>query len=1176
MPRTAGEMPFLDHLEELRTRILRSLLAITVCFGVGLWLVDRFKLINELKRPIAPFLPNGQLTVLSPTEPLMIVFKLGFILGLVLASPIILWQLWAFLSPALYEREKKTLVPALFVGLGLFLGGSGLAFVFVVPQALRVLLSFQRGSFATMITFDAYFSFVMQLVLALGLSFELPLLMIILAALGIIATPMLNRIRPYAIVASFALGAVLSPGTDVLSMFMLTIPLLLLYEIGVAGVWVVQRRRLKAARAGAAGAVVLLLCCLATPAGAQRPVPRPVSRATPSRPGQPPLPSDTGRARAARRLDSASARRLGLPSAPRLQFEGADSIVVQLLDLEGYAVTRYRADTANVQALDHTVDLRGNAMTDRSGSILEAASIRYQEGKCTVEAKGEPHLFQGGQVLIGSEARFDTCNDRGVVREALTQFQEGGNWFIRGHLAVDSSRSRLYGGDAELTSCDLPIPHYHFSAKEIKWVSKSVMVARPAILYIRDVPIAWIPFIFQDTKQGRHSGILIPQFGFNDIVRPTRNYNRQVSNIGYYWAPNDYFDAQLQLDWFSNRYLQYGITTQYRILNRFVSGGINYEVQSENGGGTAKSISWRHAQSLNVSTTLNFDVSYSTNSSIIARNTIDPRVSTQQIRSSGTFSKRYPWGNFTVGGNRSQNINNGSGTMTLPSISLTPKSLDFGPNVTWSPNASFNNVTTFKSPLGSLLVPRTAGAIDTIPLTGSTRVSSFQMQTPLRLWSFNWQNSVAVVDNQDKGRHADTFKVPNPDTPDPNDSVSVTQFRNGGFSTTLDWDTSVNLPILFRSTWKFTPSVGITNAAAGQHFAVRNTLTGGQFVHQGKRLQFGVSIAPTFFAFFPGFAGAARFRHSVSPSLTYSYSPAASVPEEFARAIVAPGQPLRRTSPATQTVSLTLNQNLEAKGHQTPGDSTGISARKLRVLNISTTPISYDFERAKVAGQTGWTMQTLGNTLTSDLLPGFNFSFNHDLWDGPVGFKTSKFSPFLSSLNTSFSITGNTLRSIGALFGLASRPADGSLPQAGQVGQPIGGVPLPGQVRRSMILAPSTSLGRGGRPFSARITYSLARIRPLASSAASGLARANLSSIAFTSEFSPTRFWGVTWQTQYNATKGVFESQSIQLTRDLHEWRAAFSFEKAPNGNFSFFFSVFLSDFTDLKFDYNQTTIRPQ
>src|ERR1044072_918739 len=143
MTGSSGEMPFLDHLEELRLRILRSLGAVVVGCGIGLWAVQRFQLVSLLKQPIAPYLTGGELVVSSPTEPVMIVFKLGFLVGLVLASPIILWQLWAFLAPALYEREKRALVPALFVGLLLFLTGAALAYVFVVPQALKVLFSFQ-------------------------------------------------------------------------------------------------------------------------------------------------------------------------------------------------------------------------------------------------------------------------------------------------------------------------------------------------------------------------------------------------------------------------------------------------------------------------------------------------------------------------------------------------------------------------------------------------------------------------------------------------------------------------------------------------------------------------------------------------------------------------------------------------------------------------------------------------------------------------------------------------------------------------------------------------------------------------------------------------------------------------------------------------------------------------
>src|SRR5215212_9762212 len=228
MTGSPGEMPFLDHLEELRWRILRSLAAIVVGFGTGLWLVQQFQLVNLLKQPIAPYLTGagGKLIVTSPTEPVMIVFKLGFIVGLVLASPILLWQLWAFL-----------------------------AYAFVVPQALKVLFSFQTEAIQPFITYDNYFGFVLQVVLALGLSFELPLVIIILAWLDVIGPTELARFRRYAVVAAFAAGAVLSPGTDLVSMVMMTIPLLFLYEVGYAGAVVIARRR---RRAAAIAALVLL------------------------------------------------------------------------------------------------------------------------------------------------------------------------------------------------------------------------------------------------------------------------------------------------------------------------------------------------------------------------------------------------------------------------------------------------------------------------------------------------------------------------------------------------------------------------------------------------------------------------------------------------------------------------------------------------------------------------------------------------------------------------------------------------------------------------------------------------------------------------------------------------------------------------------------------------------
>ncbi len=121
--------------------------------------------------------------------------------------------------------------------------GATAAYLFVVPQALRVLFSFQTEAIQPFITYDAYFGFVLQVVLALGLSFELPLIIVILAWLGVVGPSELNRFRRYAIVAAFAAGAVLSPGTDLISMVMMTLPLLLLYEVGVAGAALVYRRR---------------------------------------------------------------------------------------------------------------------------------------------------------------------------------------------------------------------------------------------------------------------------------------------------------------------------------------------------------------------------------------------------------------------------------------------------------------------------------------------------------------------------------------------------------------------------------------------------------------------------------------------------------------------------------------------------------------------------------------------------------------------------------------------------------------------------------------------------------------------------------------------------------------------------------------------------------------------
>jgi len=1163
----AGEMPFLEHLEELRIRLIRSLVAVAIGVGIGIFVVQQFELVSILKVPIAPYLGNtgGKLAVLSPTAPVMIVLKLSFIVGLVLSSPVVLYQTWAFLSPGLYDREKRTILPALFVGLLLFLTGAFLGYVYLLPEALRVLFSFQADALALVITYDEYFSFVLQVVLAMGLSFELPLIIVILAALGLVTPAGLNRFRRYSIVLSFIAGAVLSPGTDVVSMLLMTFPLLLLYEIGFAGCVLVHRRRLRR-QAASVAVVVLLLAGAAGSLSAQQPGPAPPGSVYAPVPGlsRDSIRRDTTRA-GVLPLDTAKARRLGLPTSPSHSFATPDSMLSSLLAKPGYDAIRFRSDSATLLVEQRRILLHGGAMAERHGSILEADSINYQEATCTMVATGEPHLFDAASVLVGDEIRYDACERRGVVDRALTSFnQAGAVWFLRGNVAQDSSSARIYAAHSEVTSCDLPEPHYHFQAGEVKWISKSFMVARPAVLYVRDVPVLWLPFIFQDTRPGRRSGLLIPQFGINDLVRPDGNYNRQVTNVGYYWAINNYIDLLARLDWFANRYVQYGASVQYRWSNQFLRGAISVDRQRQVEGSSSFNLRWTHQQSFNLSTTLTFDMSYVGNTTVLSQNAIDPLLSTRAITSSLNFTKRYSWGSVALGGNRRQSLTDQGSTTQLPALTVSPKPIDFGNrHFTWSPAFSLTNNLSNGVPLGSpLLVTDSIGRVDTVKLKADARVTQINFDSPVRIGAFTWRNAFRMADMDSTGRATSTVKIADTTTADPTDSIYLTQVLPGGFTTGIDWDTGINLPVLFGSSWKLQPGLGVANSTGGP-FLLRNTRTNGNWVQQGKRFSFTVGASPTFFGFLPGFGPFSRIRHSISPALVYNYSPSANIPRAYAEAITLPGQPPVLRSDPTQTLSLGLNTVFEAKKKPPQGDTTAAAAaKKIRLLGLIFSPLSYDLEQAKKPGRRGWVTQTISTTFQTDLLPSFSLGIGTDLWKGQASSDTAKFSPYITNVNASFAISGATVAS---LFGGGRKAASTS-----QNPPPAYGDDQSRPWINRYYNSVQTPVAGGRRGFTANFNYSLTRSRPIPGSLVSLPSQSNL---GLSTTFSPTAFWSVSWSTQYNITASRFESQVVRLERDLHEWRASFSFVRNPNGNVAFYFSIYLSDLPELKVGYNQTTI---
>jgi hypothetical protein len=759
--------------------------------------------------------------------------------------------------------------------------------------------------------------------------------------------------------------------------------------------------------------------------------------------------------------------------------------------------------------------------------------------------------------MVGEGMRYDTCLSRGVVTDAFTDFEQGGVvWYMRGDLAVDSSSTRMYGASSEVTSCDLPDPSYHFASKEVKWLNKNVMVARPAVLYVRDVPVMWLPFMFQDIRPGRRSGVLTPRFGLNDLVRTSRTYKRHVGNLGYYFAINDYLDLTVSTDWYDDRYLSAELSSSYRWLDRFVSGGVTYRYWSElGGGGHSHQLAWMHAQRFDSRTSLAANVNYASRTAPIQQNTIDPNAAVASLTSSLNFMRRFSWGQLSVGGTRSQVLSTDRVQQSFPTVNLSPSSINITPAVTWSPSFSFGTNRVLHD--GPVLLPIPN---DTARLFFDSRTTTMTIGTPLRIGRWNWANNFTVLDET---------------TTRPEELVDTAGGRTlygRTFKTSVDWSTGINLPGLFSGSWKLQPSIQIVNTTSAGPFLLRNQHSDGRFIAQGKRLQFSASISPTFFGFFPGIGPLQRVRHSVSPSVTYAFAPAAEVPEDYARALDPTGRTLNARTDPIQTIRVGLNQTIEAKLKPPPGD-TATAGRKLRLLSLTTSAVAYNFEVAKQAGRSGWETATLTNTLNSELVPGFDVSLTHDLWEGTVGIDTARFKPQLTGVTARFAVTPNTLRGLAALFGLAARPAPAPVPAAvpRDTTGLAGLLPQAGQrdPRRPPPMAGGLSPLGVGRGFSLSVAYSSTTSR------ADTVLEPGRRVVNLSMAFQPTPRWTASWQTNFDFATDRFGSHMLQLNRDLRRWQATFSFVKSPNGNFSFSFSISLRDQPDIKFDYDQQTFVP-
>jgi sec-independent protein translocase protein TatC len=229
---TEEKLPLTTHLEELRKRLIRVLIVLGLGFGICYTFKDwSFRIITK---PLVEVLPqNSSMIYTGLPEAFFIHMKIAFFASLFLTSPYTLYQIWKFIAPGLYAKERKYVIPFVITSTLLFVGGVLFGYFIALPPAFKFFVSFTTDALKPMLSFREYLGLTLKFLLAFGLSFEMPVFMFFLTKLGIVNATMLSRQRRYAVLIIFIAAAILTPSPDVLSQILMAIPLMLLYEISI-------------------------------------------------------------------------------------------------------------------------------------------------------------------------------------------------------------------------------------------------------------------------------------------------------------------------------------------------------------------------------------------------------------------------------------------------------------------------------------------------------------------------------------------------------------------------------------------------------------------------------------------------------------------------------------------------------------------------------------------------------------------------------------------------------------------------------------------------------------------------------------------------------------------------------------------------------------------------------
>lgn len=974
----------------------------------------------------------------------------------------------------------------------------------------------------------------------------------------------------------------------------------------------------------------LLMLAGARPALAQRPTG-----------GLPPAQPPTGAQPGGKRSPNDSTRQL---SKERKVFDFAtpDSAMRSLLEKDGYKRVLYQGDTVTFDAVLRLLTLKGKPSgVQRDETMLVGDSIVYNDSTKKVVALGDtvllrdPSQADADDFVASGRIEYDLEARQGVTGSFATSVVSGQRLYLtakRSTIIADtlvSGRHLVYAKNGSFTYCDHTEPHFHFTTKDMKFVSENVMVARPGILYIGEVPVFWIPFFFQDVRSGRRSGMLTPNFGVAELFRNSPSYRRSVSNIGYFFAINDFMNAETSIDWRSGArststdpgYLRGNAELRYKWLDRFVNGELAYSFQNLRNGTTNSSWTLNHNQDFSKETRLTARLNWVQNTQVQRQTAINPFQSMATIRSQLNYQTKVGPAQVSIGGSRVQYPGRSQVDMDFPTLNVTTGTLQAGA-ASWTPTLRLSISGQQKMDQGIqfpfVYRSNSTGGIDSTRFNASRRNMQFGFDTPIKLWDFQWQNSFTVNENvRNYPEQREIIGVR--DT-----SQKVIRVFDRTYETNVDWTTAFNLPRFFQGTWNIAPSISVANVDGASGLFVRTERSGGKFVAQSKRLSYSVGASPTFYAMLPGLGPIAKLRHSISPGLSWSYSRKQDVSDEYLAA-------LGRTrvgylgSLAQNRVTLSLNTNLEAK-LRAPADSAPESGRKIKLLSLNFSSLTYDFVRADTGN--GFTDKNFNISGRTDLLPGFDFRMAYDLFQGDPISDTATFSPYRTDFGVTFSMDSKSavFAFLGRLFGgrsdiVADSTGGGARTAAGE--RSLGDQNITRQ-SRSMNAAGGANM-RGlqmalpsGGGWRLNLQYNAARQRPprggtqivndpatlckgqqslgvlaydacllqAQSAQATGLTSGQSAigapvfiqpptqNVSANLSFNITPNWAAQWSTQYDAVRKRFSSQQVGLQRALHDWNAVFAFSQTPTGNFSFNFYIALKAQPELKFNYDRQTYR--